>query len=108
MTPTIRIRTTFEIWTPEDVDAGDTDDKGWEDEEGTDYTFQEAFELVRWCEPSSSEFHDGVWYTHHKYHENFRTGSEEHRSYHFDRGAKLGFQRRLFAAVRASQQQMFG
>ena len=29
-----KILTTYEIWTPEDVEAGDTDDRGWIDEEG--------------------------------------------------------------------------
>ena len=29
-----KILTTYEIWTPEDVEAGDTDERGWIDEEG--------------------------------------------------------------------------
>jgi hypothetical protein len=29
-----RITTAYERWTPEDVEAGDTDDRGWVDEDG--------------------------------------------------------------------------
>ncbi len=101
--PTAVIRTTFETVTPESAVEGCADDQGWIDEEGTVYTFSEAFALVKGCEPSSSHFHKGIWYTHDKYHEDFRTGADTSRSYHLSGSASERFQRRLFNAVKAAQ-----
>jgi hypothetical protein len=96
------IRTTYEICTLESVMDGDVEERGWIDEEGTPYTFREAFKILRGCEPSASHFHKGVWYTRHEYHQDFTTGENESRSYHLS-DAPINFQRRLFNAVKSAQ-----
>ena len=61
------IRTSYAKWAPSDIEIGDTDDKGWEDEEGQ--PMASAEEAVQWLQDayitsaSSSEFHPGIWYS---------------------------------------------
>ena len=82
----IKIRETYEIYTPESVEAGDAEERGWIDEEGTTYTFSELVELLRCCEASSSRPTIGMWATNYEYGHGTRDywekGIEETRSYH--------------------------
>lgn len=84
----------YETWSPEDVEIGDTDDKGeldaWEvevdeydREEGLDHTDIAADYLIDKgvSEPSSSHFHPGIWYTMYG-DSDFRTGDRTNESYH--------------------------
>jgi hypothetical protein len=75
-----KIRVSYEIITPESAEHGDADERGWEDEDGAstepdEYDQQDgltavdiAVRFLRECgplEPSSSQFHSGIWYTNH-------------------------------------------
>ena len=91
-----RIAIAYEIVTPESAEQGDVAERGWIDEVGVDMTpdrydiedgetaVSKAVEFLKnegATEPSSSMFHDGVWYTAY-YGQNPRDGSEESRSFH--------------------------
>lgn len=76
-----RIKVTYEVITPESAEDGDVAERGWDDEEGTPHTLREAVKLMRGCEPSSSEFHVGVWYTAEG-DTDYRTGAERRQSFH--------------------------
>lgn len=78
------VRTTYEIYTPESVEHGDAEERGWIDEEGQECTPEEAFKMCRGCEPSGSDFHPGVWYIDNEYHTDYQTGAQESRSYHLN------------------------
>lgn len=92
-----RITITYEIWDDESLEAGDTDNKGWIDDEGVSmkpdqYDIEDGKTSIELAidflkengalEASSSHFHPGVWYTNDKYNENFKTGEVEQRSFH--------------------------
>lgn len=97
--PTAIIRTSFTVITHESAAEGDAAEHGWEDEEGTAYSFREAVALLRGTEPSSSHYCRGTWYTAYDHDGDMRTGDRTDRSFHVD--ASEGFQRRLFAAIKA-------
>lgn len=84
----------YENWTPEDLEAGDTDDRGEHDDVTfmlDEYDIEEGLTLpdlvVKYLsgegvsEASSSSFHKGVWYDTEPS-QDFRTGETERRSYH--------------------------
>lgn len=85
----VTITTTYEIVTPASAFDGEAEERGWIDEEGTEYTVSEAVDLLEGTEPSSSEFHEGVWYTDYEYETDHRTGAVENRSYHIKGPAEL-------------------
>ena len=91
-----RIRTTYEVWSPEAVEAGDTDDRGWLDEEGESMEPDEwdreegvtaAKKAAKWLNDhgaircSSSQFHPGIWSSNGGT-EDYRTGDREEHSFH--------------------------
>jgi hypothetical protein len=78
----ILIRTTFEIITPESAEDGEAAERGWIDEEGTEYGFRELVGLARLCEASCSAPCPRAWLTVCGYDEDYRTGVVENRSYH--------------------------
>lgn len=86
------VRTTFEVVTPESAELGDAEERGWVDEVGTTYTFRELVNMLRNCEPSSSQFHKGIWYSITE--QSYVTGNHITYSYHIK--APENFQRRLF------------
>lgn len=84
----------YENWTPEDLEAGDTGDRGENDDvefELDEYDIEEGLELadlvVKYLsergvsEASSSQFHKGVWYDTEPT-QDFRTGEWRRESYH--------------------------
>ena len=77
----IEYRETYEIWTPRDVEAGETADTGFVDE-NAHATFRELVEMLRSTTPSCQP-NDGsrIWYTGQPESDD-RTGAEEIRSYH--------------------------
>jgi hypothetical protein len=92
-----RICITFSQTTPESSEQGDYSDSGWIDEEGKSMEPDEfdreerltAADLaVKFLqdegvmEPSSSDFYPGVWYSTEWHTVNYRTGTDEERSYH--------------------------
>jgi len=79
------IRTTYEIITEESAAEGDVSERGYRDEEGTEYTVDEAISLLRGCESSASGFHVGLWYTQYGDMDMY-TGEYENISYHLSRG----------------------
>jgi hypothetical protein len=68
------VRTTYEIITEESAANGDAEECGWEDEEGTEYSIDEVIDLLERCEPSSTIFHKGIWYSN--------SGKYKNISYH--------------------------
>ena len=82
----ITILETFEIYTPNSIEAGDCEESGFIDEVGTQYTFSELVKLLEHCEPSCSHPYIGMWATDYEYghgtHDYFTKGIEETRSYH--------------------------
>lgn len=82
------IRTTYEIITEESAKEGEIAERGFlEDKElgvKSIYTVEEAVELLRGCEPSSTQFHSGVWYTQYGEMDSL-TGEVENLSYHLVR-----------------------
>jgi len=92
-----RICISFSQTTPESSEQGDYSDSGWIDEEGVEMTPDEfdqeegltAVDLaVKFLqnegamETSSSQFHPGVWYSTTWNTVNYRTGTDEERSFH--------------------------
>ena len=73
----ILIRETYEVITPESAEQGDTEERGWIDEEGTEYTFTELVALLQGCEHSGND-----WATCVAYDFDYTIGGEESRSYH--------------------------
>lgn len=94
------IRTSFDIVTEESAAEGDAAEHGWLDEEGTEFTVEEAIEKLEFCEPSASQFHPGVWYTQKEGDTDYQTGEVTTESYHL-----VGFteaeQREIFEAVQS-------
>jgi hypothetical protein len=92
------IRVSYEIVTPEDAEAGDTDNRGWENEEGQDVT-PDKFDTeegitavdnaVKFIEreggihASSSHFNPGVWYSTEG-NQDPHTGATSTYSFHLD------------------------
>lgn len=94
------IRTTYEIITDASAQVGDAEERGYRDEEGTEYTVDEAIRLLKGCEPSSSEFHCGIWYTQYGEMDPI-SGDTENLSYHLsDAGWTEAEERTIFHAVR--------
>lgn len=94
------IRTTYEIITPESAEEGDAAERGWSDEEGTECTVEEAihFFALKSVEPSSSEFHTGIWFMDAEGDTNFQTGAETRESYHLD-GFTVEEEREIYDAI---------
>ena len=116
-TGSVRIRTTYETYTPEDIEAGDTDNRGCEDEEGrifdpSEYQDDEdparaLAEDVARCvldgggvHPSSSPVHPDkrTWWTSDA-DQDYRTGEQTFQSFHLDGDADtIAAVQRLIAA----------
>jgi len=75
------IRTTYEVVTEESAAEGCVAEEGWLDEVGDEYSVTQAIRLLQGCEPSSSEFHSGIWYTLDEG-QDYRDGSYSSTSYH--------------------------
>ena len=90
-----KIRISYETWDEDSVDAGETDDKGWENEEGVSmqpdqYDLEEGLTPVDLAvkfltdngpmEASSSHFNSGVWYTNYG-EQDMQNGSRTNRSF---------------------------
>ena len=91
-----KIRISYETWDEDSVDVGETDDKGWENEEGVSmqpdqYDLEEGLTPVDLAvkfltdngpmEASSSHFNSGVWYTNYG-EQDMQDGSRTNRSFH--------------------------
>jgi hypothetical protein len=77
-----KIITTYEIITEESAEDGEAAERGFGDPID-DVGVVEACVLLQGCEPSSSQFHTGIWYT--MYGEmDMITGNYENISYHFN------------------------
>ena len=116
-TGAVRVRVTFEAYTPEDVEAGDTEQRGYEDEEGrifdpSEYQDEESpaqalAEDVARCvldgggvHPSSSPVHPDkrTWWTSDA-DQDYRTGEQTFQSFHLDGDADtIAAVQRLIAA----------
>lgn len=95
------IRITYEIVTPESAADGDVSERGWVDEDGTAYTTDEAIQFLAHdhsVEPSSTQFHPGVWYSDLDAETDWHTGAERRQSYHL-KGFTESQQRRIYRAV---------
>lgn len=91
------ITTTYQTVTPESAADGDFSDQGFEDEDGEsmlpdEYDIEEGITAVDKAvefmknkggnEPSSSQFHTGVWYTTPDPDRNYETGEDTYYSFH--------------------------
>jgi len=85
LNPVKKIRISYETWTDKDVESGDTDDKGWENEEGVDIKdVDDAIQFLKSegvVHSSSSQFHPGVWYSSET---DMQTHERTIRSFHLD------------------------
>lgn len=97
-----RIRISYSKTTPESVEQGDLSDAGWENEDGIECDIDQeyideygsehaaivnrAVNLIyiygQSVEPSSSQFHSGIWYTETEGTTNYRTGESTQYSFH--------------------------
>ena len=101
-TGSVRIRTTYETYTPEDIEVGDTNNRGYEDEEGrifdpSEYQDEEnparalAEDAARYVldgggvHPSSSPVRadESTWWTSEG-DQDYYTGGQTFRSFHLD------------------------
>ena len=119
-TGAVRVRVTFETYTPEDVEAGDTDQRGYEDEEGrifdpSEYQDEEspaqalAEDAARYIlneggiHPSSSpvQADENTWWTSEA-DQDYCTGEQTFHSFHLDGDAEAvaAVQRILAARTR--------
>ena len=91
---------TYEVWTPEDYEAGDTDDKGFVFQDQY-YTLRELVRLMQgagYCYASSSLIDEHTWFSTDKFDEDYSTGAIENRSIHIDMSARN--KRRLASILR--------
>lgn len=92
-----RVTCTYSQTTPESVEAGDTSEAGWIDDEGVsmapdEFDIEDGLTLAdntaRFLqkngatEASSSAFHPGVWYSTGYQTIDYKTGTDEERNYH--------------------------
>jgi hypothetical protein len=108
------ITITYEIWGEEDLEAGDTDRRGWIDEEGESMApdaddraegLSAVDKAVSWLEYHGAyEGSEGGaraasrWWTNHEHDIDYRTGEVEQRSYHlhgFTEAEKRAIQLRM-------------
>lgn len=84
------VRISYEIWDEDALEAGETDERGWENEEGIDFSDDPdetpAKDVVKYLKkegatkPSASRFEKGVWYFSED--KDIKTGDVEIKSYH--------------------------
>lgn len=87
-----RISISYETWNEDALDAGDTDDRGWEDEEGVLFEddddgtpVEQAIRYLRdegATEPSASHFNSRIWYEASD--TDIRTGDVTNRHFHLN------------------------
>lgn len=81
-----KLDVTYAIISPESAEHGDYEDTGVEDK---NVTFNSLYEMIDYLidngatEPSSSSYHEGVWYSTEA-ETDYRTGDETTYSYHLD------------------------
>ena len=92
------IRISYEVVTPESAEDGDVAERGWEDEDGEEHDVESAGRFLQGTEPSSSHFHEGIWYTDVDGDVDFTTGAETRRSYHLS-GFSVDEQGQIFTEV---------
>lgn len=77
----------FERWTADDIEAGETHDLGFADQDASD-NFRGMVDLLQFCEPNQQPITspDTIWFTHYDYNngtrEYYEDGITETRSYH--------------------------
>lgn len=100
----MKVTISYEIVTEESAEYGDAAERGWEDEDGIE--FDSIGELIEYLddngpmEPSSSFFHENVWYTGPVIHDRnyFEKGEHKTLSY-FVKDATLEEQETIYRAV---------
>ncbi len=85
------IRVSYETWDEESLEAGETDDKGWENEKGTDFSKDvdesPAKDAAKYLKkegatnPSSNHFSRGIWYSDDG-EKDIKSGETTIKSYH--------------------------
>lgn len=95
-----RIRTTFDVITEESAAEGDVAERGWVDEDGEVLGVNAAIEWLRSkgpLEPSSSQFHKGIWYSGPS-EQDMHTGGWYQEAYHLA-GFTEAQQQRIYSAL---------
>lgn len=99
---------TYDLLTEESVAAGDTEDGGFDGYESCEQEEPEVNAMDRaihyltrehCVEPSSSHFHEGVWYSDADGDTDYRTGDETRHSYH-PTNFTVDEQRAIFNAIK--------
>lgn len=103
-----RISISYETWDEDALDAGETDDKGWKDEEGVDFSddpdespVADAVKFLKKAGavyPSASHFGKGIWYSDEG-DTNVRTGEKTIKSYHLNGEWTTDEQKKIFDAI---------
>lgn len=75
----IKYAQTYEVWTEDDIEFGETADAGFEDE-NAEADFRDMVSLLEGTEPSSSTLNTRTWYTN--YGDADMEGEIENNSYH--------------------------
>lgn len=85
---------TYEIWTPEDVECGDTDERGFVVE---DAKLREAFAAIGGYAECADQFpvRSPRWFTNDEYDHDYRNGITEQRSLHIPDGVTPSSRRRI-------------
>jgi hypothetical protein len=82
------IKTSYEKWSQDDIEAGDTDNenRSWDNEDGE--PFANTYAAAEWLkskgplEPSSSNFQTGIWYSTVDANTDMQTGDVTNYAYH--------------------------
>lgn len=82
-----RISISYEVWDEDSIEAGETDDKGWKDEEGEEFdSVEDAIKFLKKKSannPSNGAYHSGTYYKDDGT-ENVKTGETKYLAYHLN------------------------
>lgn len=82
-----RISISYEVWDEDSIEAGETDDKGWKDEEGEEFdSVEDAIKFLKKKSannPSNGAYHSGTYYKDDGT-ENVKTGETKYLTYHLN------------------------
>jgi hypothetical protein len=88
----ITIKITYACTTPESCEFGEFSDTGWINDKGFIYdSVSDAVEFLKQSSailPSSSQYHEGIWYSTEFYTSNYQTGEMTEESYHITASVK--------------------
>lgn len=82
-----RISISYEVWDEDSIEAGETDDKGWKDEEGEEFdSVEDAIKFLKKKfanNPSNGSYHSRTYYKDDGT-KNVKTGETKYLTYHLN------------------------